>query len=196
MTDVTRQSDPTDAKAALRRMILKRRRRVHAVWRTRGVLHQALKLRSDWSGVRVGMFAGFGTEVDPFWLVRALTRRGAVVGLPVVVRHGKPLIFRRYRPGIRFAISSFGIREPGPRVPVMRPDLVLLPLLGVDRRGMRLGYGGGFYDRTIAHWQHGGHYPKLVGMAYETQYVPHIPKGPHDQALHMLVTEAATRRFR
>jgi len=196
MTDVTRLSDPVAAKVALRRMILKRRRRAHTVWRTRGVLRQAMRLRRDWRGVRIGLFAGFGSEVDPIWLVRSLTRRGAVVGLPVVVADGAPLIFRRYRPGIRFEVSAMGIREPGPRVPVMRPDIVFLPLLGVDRRGMRLGYGGGFYDRTIARWRHGGHRPKLVGMAYETQYVPHVPKGPHDQALDMRGTAAAPRRSR
>ncbi len=196
MTDVVSLSDLTVTKPALRRMILKRRAQVHAAWRTQGVLHRAMTLRQDWRGVRVGIFAGFGTEVDPITLVRALTRRGAVVGLPVVVASAQPLVFRRYQPGIRFVISSFGIREPGPRVPVMRPDLVLLPLLGADRRGMRLGYGGGFYDRTIAQWRHAGHRPKLVGMAYETQYVPHVPVGPFDQPLHMLVTEAATRRFR
>ncbi|MDF1722564.1 MAG: 5-formyltetrahydrofolate cyclo-ligase [Minwuia sp.] len=196
MTDAARQSNPTAAKANLRREVLKRRRRAHAVWRARGVLRQAMKLRPDWRGVRVGIFAGFGTEVDPLWLVRTLARRGAVVGLPAVVGQGQPLVFRRFRPGIRFVVSSFGIREPGPRVPVMRPDVVLVPLVAADRYGNRLGYGGGFYDRTIAQWRHGGHRPKLVGMAYETQYVPRIPKGPYDEVLHMLVTEAAIRRFR
>ncbi|MDF1736875.1 MAG: 5-formyltetrahydrofolate cyclo-ligase [Minwuia sp.] len=196
MTDVTSARALDGAKKRLRRRILKQRRQAHAVWRTRGVLSNAMGLRSDWRGCRVGLFAGFGTEVDPDWLMRALTRRGAIVGLPVVVAPRMPLVFRRFQPGIRFAISGFGIREPGPRVPTMRPDIVLMPLVGVDRRGMRLGYGGGFYDRTIRDWRNRGHRPLLVGMAYETQYVPMVPTGSHDQVLDMLVTETAIRRFR
>ncbi len=196
MTDVTPVLPLDRAKKQLRARILKRRRAAHAVWRTRGVLRNAMALRDDWHGCRIAIFAGFGTEVDPDWLVRTLTRRGAIVGLPVVVAPQTPLVFRRFGPGIRFEVSAFGIREPGPRVLTMRPDIVLMPLVGIDRRGKRLGYGGGFYDRTIQAWRNRGHRPLLVGMAYETQYVPEVPTGSHDQVLDMLVTETAIRRFR
>lgn len=196
MTDVTPIRALDRAKKQLRARILKQRGRAHAVWRTRGVLRNAMALRADWRGCRIAVFAGFGTEVDPDWLVRTLTRRGAIVGLPVVVAPRTPLLFRRFAPGIRFEISAFGIREPGPRVPAMRPDIVLMPLVGIDRGGRRLGYGGGFYDRTIQAWHNRGHHPLLVGMAYETQYVPVVPSGSHDQVLDMLVTESAIRRFR
>lgn len=196
MTDVTPILALDRAKKQLRARILKQRGKAHAVWRTRGVLRNAMALRADWRGCRIAIFAGFGTEVDPDWLVRTLTRRGAIVGLPVVVAPRVPLVFRHFGPGIRFETSAFGIREPGPRAPAMRPDIVLMPLVGVDRRGRRLGYGGGFYDRTIQAWHNRGHYPLLVGMAYETQYVPLVPTGSHDQVLDMLVTETAIRRFR
>ena len=196
MTDVTPIRAIDRAKKQLRARILKQRGRAHAVWRTRGVLRNAMALRADWRGCRIAVFAGFGTEVDPDWLVRTLTRRGAIVGLPVVVAPRTPLLFRRFAPGIRFETSAFGIREPGPRVPAMRPDIVLMPLVGIDRGGRRLGYGGGFYDRTIQAWHNRGHHPLLVGMAYETQYVPVVPSGSHDQVLDMLVTETAIRRFR
>lgn len=196
MTDVHPTEALDRAKKRLRSSILKRRGAAHAAWRSQAVLRRAAMLRQDWRGVRIGIFAGFGTEVGTDWLVRGLTRRGAVVGLPVVVAPRTPLVFRRFAPGIRFVVSSFGIREPGPRVPAMRPDIVLMPLVGADRRGMRLGYGGGFYDRTIQHWRRAGHRPLLVGMAYETQYVARVPVGAHDQPLDMLVTETAIRRFR
>lgn len=144
----------------------------------------------------VGLYAGFGTELDPMPLVRQLWRDGVEVGLPVVVRNGMPLVFRRYSPDVRYVLSSYGIREPEERTPEILPDVVFAPLVGIDRRGVRLGYGGGFYDRTLAAWRGMGHRPPVFGLAFECQLVSRLPRGPFDILLDGLVTEAGVRRFR
>lgn len=182
-------------KKELRRQILSRRGDRGGPGRARAALGRCLKLRDDWRGVHVGLFAGFGDELDPMPLAHELIRRGATVGLPVVVRPRHPLAFRRFLPNVRMARSAFGIAEPGHRARPVRPDLLLTPLVGVDRTGTRLGYGGGFYDRTIARWWSRGHRPELIGLAFECQVVDRLPAGRHDIRLHGLVTEAAFRRF-
>lgn len=184
------------AKLAARATARKRRRAAHHPVHARAALQRALSLRDDWRDCRVGLYAGFGDELDPAWLTGELRRRGAVVGLPVVVGKGTPLVFRRFAPDIRHTRSAFGISEPAPSVRTVRPDVVLVPLVAVDRAGVRLGYGGGYYDRTIAAWAAVGHRPLLIGLAFEAQLVPRLPRAGHDRRLDMLVTEAATRRFR
>lgn len=144
----------------------------------------------------IGLYAGFGTELDPMPLVRLLWRAGQEVGLPVVVRKGEALIFRRYSPDVRYVLSSYGIREPDARTPEVLPDLIFAPLVGIDRRGVRLGYGGGFYDRTLAAWRGMGHRPAVFGLAFECQLVSRLPRGAYDVLLDGLVTEAGIRRFR
>lgn len=182
-------------KKRLRTDLLRRRERCGRVGRARAALKRCLALRTSWNGVRVGVYLGFGHELDPLPLVRALVRRGAVVGLPVVVRNRHPLVFRRYLPNVLMQQSGFGISEPGVRARPVMPDLVLAPLVGVDRTGTRLGYGGGFYDRTIERWRRRGHRPEIIGLAFEVQFVPRLPAGRHDVRLHGLITEAAFRRF-
>lgn len=185
----------TSEKKALRRAVLARRARLGGPVRARAALTRCLGLRHDWRGVRVGIYLGFGHELDPMPLVRELVRRGAVVGLPVVVRNRRPLVFRRFLPNVLLQHSDFGIAEPDHRARPVRPDIVLAPLVGIDRSGMRLGYGGGFYDRTIMSWWARGHRPELIGLAFECQVVDRLPAGRHDIRLHGLVTEAAVRRF-
>ncbi|MEC9346465.1 MAG: 5-formyltetrahydrofolate cyclo-ligase [Pseudomonadota bacterium] len=163
---------------------------------------QAALVRAAWLLERkaptgaVALFAGFGDELDPMPLARRLARQGRQVLLPVVVRRGEPLRFRAWRPGTRMRRAAFGIREPAHRAPAPVPAIVLVPLVGIDNNGTRLGHGGGYYDRTIAGWRAHGRRPLLVGLAFEAQRVARLPRGRHDRRLDMLVSEAATRRFR
>lgn len=183
-------------KKRLRRIILARRPPVAAAGRARSAMTYAQGLISSAGQPVVGLYAGFGSELDPMPLVWRLWRSGFEVGLPVVVGKGQPLVFRRFSPDVRYVISGYGIREPDDRTPEVLPEVVLAPLVGIDRSGVRLGYGGGFYDRTLAGWRAAGHCPAVFGLAFECQLVSRLPRGPFDILLDGLVTESGTRRFR
>ena len=147
-----------------------------------------------------------GTVVSAFWpmpgeldlrpLLDALHARGCVCALPVVVGRNAPLLFRSWEPGVPLVTSRFGIAEPGPERAELRPRHALVPLLAFDHDGYRLGYGGGFYDRTIAGWRADGAGTLLaIGVGLEAQRRPSLPREPFDERLDWLVTEEAVTRF-
>jgi 5-formyltetrahydrofolate cyclo-ligase len=193
---VTGTDDIAAEKKRLRKRILAGRKAAANASRAAGAMRNSLSLLPGDVGMSVALYAGFGSELDPMPLVRQLWRQGIEVGLPVVVENGQPLVFRRYSPAVRYVLSSYGIREPEERTPEVLPDLVFAPLVGIDRRGVRLGYGGGFYDRTLAAWRGMGYRPPVFGLAFECQLVSRLPRGPYDILLDGLVTEAGVRRFR
>jgi 5-formyltetrahydrofolate cyclo-ligase len=147
-----------------------------------------------------------GTVVSAFWpmpgeldlrpLLEALHARGCVCALPVVVARQTPLEFRAWEPGVALTTSRFGIAEPGPERPVVRPQQALVPLLAFDDDGYRLGYGGGFYDRTLAALRRDGAGPLVaIGVGLEAQRRPSLPREPFDERLDWLVTEERVARF-
>ena len=91
-----------------------------------------------------------GNEINPLPLMRKLAGQGARLALPAVAGRGKPLIMRAWDFGEPLAAGVWGIREPTPEAAEVEPDILLVPLLAFDRTGHRVGYGGGYYDRTIA----------------------------------------------
>jgi 5-formyltetrahydrofolate cyclo-ligase len=130
-------------------------------------------------------------EADPRALALALAARGARLALPAVVAKRSPLHFREWREGDPLAVHAFGMREPAPDAPRVTPDLLLVPLLAFDARGHRLGYGGGFYDCTLASLET----KRAVGVAYAGQEADLLPAMAHDHPLDMVVTEKGVRRF-
>lgn len=124
------------------------------------------------------------SEADPRHLA-ALHQ--ADYALPVVTGRGQPLQFRRWRPGDRLVEGEFDIPRPDDSSPLITPDILIVPLAAFDARGARLGYGGGFYDRTIAALRP----VTAIGFAFAGQEVPEVPLGPHDQFLDGIVTEKA-----
>ncbi|WP_225889855.1 5-formyltetrahydrofolate cyclo-ligase [Indioceanicola profundi] len=145
-----------------------------------------------------------GTMVSGYWprtdeldlrpLLRHLAARGMRTCLPVVAGRGWPLLFRLWREGHPLVPGAFKVMEPMQEAPIVRPELVLVPLLAWDRRGMRLGYGAGFYDRTLAALREDG--PVLaVGAAYDGQQMDRVPTDPYDQPLDMMLTERGVVRF-
>jgi 5-formyltetrahydrofolate cyclo-ligase len=147
-----------------------------------------------------------GTVVSAFWpmpgeldlrpLLEALHARGCVCALPVVVRRNEPLEFRRWEPGAALVTSRFGIDEPPPESPAVRPQHALVPLLAFDDEGYRLGYGGGFYDRTLAMMRADGTGPVVaIGVGLEAQRRPALPREPFDERLDWLVTDEAVTQF-
>jgi 5-formyltetrahydrofolate cyclo-ligase len=129
-------------------------------------------------------------EYDARHLAAQLRRLGASTALPVVVAAGAPLIFRRWYPGVTLKDGPLGIPYPEDSE-VLTPDHVLLPMLGWDAAGYRLGYGGGFFDRTLASLTKR---PRVIGLAYELQYLPTIHPQPHDIPVDFVVTERGVHR--
>ena len=130
--------------------------------------------------------AGFwpmGSEIDVRPLLLALIGRGHLVLLPETPPRGQPLRFRAWRPGTPMIAERFGTARPDG--PLHDPDVLLVPLLAFDARCRRLGYGGGYYDRTIA--AHPG--IRTLGCAYASQQVDAVPVLPHDAPLDAVATE-------
>lgn len=122
-------------------------------------------------------------EIDIRPLLLALVGRGHPVALPVTPPRGQPLRFARWRPGEALHPGPFGTRHPAGEP--LTPDALLVPLLAFDARGGRLGYGGGYYDRTLAALP--GH--RSIGCAFAAQEVTSVPAGPTDMRLHAVATE-------
>lgn len=149
-----------------------------------------------------GIVLGSGEVVAAYWPIRdeldcrlVLTRLmdgGQRVCLPVVVGNDQPLQLRLWEQGAPLYPSGFGTLAPDENAPLAEPDVVLMPLLGFDQQGTRLGYGGGYYDRTLAAMSRP---PRLVGFAFSAQELDHIPRANHDVPLDAVVTEQGIRHF-
>lgn len=133
-------------------------------------------------------------EIDPRPLMRALAGRGHGLALPVIAAKAAPLIFRRWDGATLPPAGRFGIPAPDAAAPEIRPDVILVPLLAFDARGHRLGYGGGYYDRTLAGWRAGGG-GLAIGLAFAAQQVDELPTEPTDQPLDGIATERAAWRI-
>ena len=135
------------------------------------------------SGITISGFWPMGAEIDIRPLLWALHARNHPILLPETPKRGTPLIFRQWRPGMTMVPERFGtVRPTGP---IGTPDLLLVPLLAFDRAGNRLGYGGGFYDRTLAALPHA----HTVGIAFAAQELDEVPTTDHDAPLDAIATE-------
>ena len=136
-------------------------------------------------GCRIyGLYHPVGSELDP----SPIRIAGARCALPVVVSREAPLVFRLHGPGKPLQPDAIGIPAPGPDAPEVLPDVVFTPVLAFDRRGGRLGQGGGHYDRTIEALRT-VRAVLVIGLAYAGQEVDEIPAEPHDQRLDAILTE-------
>jgi len=187
---------PPADRSALRASAAARRRDAAALSKDAAsqVAAHFLAAFSKGDGTIFSGYAAFGDELDPAPLIAALRARGAIIALPVVERKGAPLVFRIWDESTRMAPGPFGIAEPTADSPAVRPDILLVPLLLADLRGYRLGYGGGFYDRTIAALRAAGGVC-TIGLAYEAQVVSHLDAESWDEKLDHLVTESGVRHF-
>jgi 5-formyltetrahydrofolate cyclo-ligase len=122
-------------------------------------------------------------EIDIRPLLTALHEAGHILALPHTPPRGQALTFRRWQPGAALQPGRFGTLIP--TGPAVIPDMVLVPLLAFDRLGHRLGYGGGYYDRTIAALPHAA----TIGCAFAAQQIPAVPSGPTDMPLDRIATE-------
>ena len=124
-------------------------------------------------------------------LVRLMDSNQPVV-LPVVIGPEEALELRVWEPGTALYEAGFGTLAPPDLAPRAEPDVILMPLLGFDGQGTRLGYGGGYYDRTLARMSRK---PRLIGLAFAAQELDQIPREEHDIPLDLIVTEDGVRHF-
>ena len=175
----------SEAKAAARRAALARRAGLVSADAPQ-LLADALSARcSPPAGAIIAGYWPMGDEMDPRPALLAFAARGHRLALPVTPRRGLPLTFRAWAPGEALRPGPMGTSEPADGA-LVNPDWLLVPLLAFDRAGRRLGYGGGYYDRTLA----GLPGAKAIGIAYAGQEMAEVPAGPQDFRLPLIATEA------
>jgi 5-formyltetrahydrofolate cyclo-ligase len=133
----------------------------------------------------IGLYSPIGDELDPRFLGHDLEKAGFQLALPIVEGKNAPLIFKRWGHGDPLTKGAFGILEPEDNAPTIIPDILIVPLLAYDEDCYRLGWGGGFYDRTIAKYSA----IKAFGLAYAAQIIDELPRESHDIPLHGVITE-------
>lgn len=143
----------------------------------------------------VSGFLPIGSEINARFLLEKCGERGATICLPCVVSPSIPLVFRSWKGDDDSLISgNFGTMSPKATAPVCVPDIVLVPLLAFDNSGNRLGYGGGFFDRTLVDIREKK--PIIsIGIAFDSQKVPMVPVGEYDISLDYVVTEKRMYTF-
>jgi len=157
------------------------------------------KLVSHWPidrfpGKSVAGFWPIKDEIDPRLLLQTLQDRGSTIALPAIVKPDHPLEFREWTPSSQLVDGPFKTLEPPAEAPIIFPDIVFVPLLAFNSKGERLGYGGGFYDRTLSQLR------KMkdvfaCGVAFADQETDKIPTDVFDQKLNGILTENGFRDF-
>ena len=180
---------------------IKKQARTEAA-RRRAAAHEALK---DTAGAALaarglpvrcapGIVSGFipyKSEISTIALLNALNHGGWTTCLPVVIAAEQPLVFRAWSPGEELVPGLWDIPIPLESAPELVPDVLLVPMLAFDARGYRLGYGGGFYDRTLQKLR-AQKTIVAIGVAYAAQMVDEVPRNAHDAPLDFVMTEKAT----
>ena len=147
------------------------------------------------SGAVVSSYYAIGDEADPAALESELRRRGHRIVLPRVAGRNLPLDFHLWENGAPLLRGGFGLSEPSPGWPMLAPDVLIVPLLAFDPQGYRIGYGAGYYDRTIR----GLRERKTIiaaGFAFSVQEFEALPHLAHDESLDWVVTETGAQRIR
>jgi 5-formyltetrahydrofolate cyclo-ligase len=144
-------------------------------------------------GSTVSGFLPIGSEIDPRPALRRLRVMGMNICLPCVVAPDAPLVFRAWEEHDPLVEETFGTKAPAPSAPERDPDILMVPMLAFDGAGYRLGYGGGFYDRSLEALR-ARKRVTAVGVAFSGQRVDAVPRGPHDQPLDWIVTEGGAFR--
>lgn len=191
MTD----GDLDELKAALRRKAHEQRQRIGGSARVEAAAAAAEHFFAHIAfapGQIVGAYWPIRDEIDCKPVLARLMDAGQPVCLPVIGDEDEPMTFRLWEQGAPLYPAGFGTLAPADAAPVVEPDVMIIPLLGFDALGTRLGYGKGHYDRTLAAMEKA---PMLIGYAFAAQQLDFIPRGDHDVPLDAMVTEAGVRFF-
>jgi len=145
-------------------------------------------------GVVVSGYWPLADELDPRPAMDRLATLGHPLALPRVQGRGRPLAFHAWRPGDSLLAGPFAVMEPAAAAPLLRPRILLVPLLAFDREGRRLGYGAGYYDLVLRELRALSPEPLAIGVAFAGQEIDEVPIGPRDQPLDAVVTEREVHR--
>jgi 5,10-methenyltetrahydrofolate synthetase len=184
-TEIARWRKAERARLIEARLVIPNERRAEMAKQIAEGLDAAI---GDISGRTVSLYWPFRGEPDMRSWMASVIERGGTVALPVVVEKARPLLFRAYRPGDRLEKGVWNIPVPADGAAVT-PDVVIAPLVGFDGEKFRLGYGGGFFDRTLAGLPAK---PLVIGIGYSTQRIDTIHPQPHDIPMDGIVTDAQT----
>lgn len=188
-------SNPADWRRAQRNRLLALRCATTQAQRLQWNQHIEAALRDvlpDAAATVFGLYWPFRAEFAIRPLMRELHKRGGHPALPCVVERNAPLVFRHWFPGVEMQPKAHGIAEPV-GTDVAKPDVLVVPLVGFDDKGYRLGYGGGYYDRTIGA---ASPRPLLIGVGYELSRLHSIRPQAHDMPMDYIVTEAGASNCR
>ena len=142
----------------------------------------------------ISLYYPVNSEMNPLTLIDYPNTEGKITCLPIVTDKNSPLIFKAWSPGRDMVAGRYGIPVPD-NDHIVTPDLVICPLLAYDDKGMRLGYGGGFYDRTIRHLRRNKQ-TRYIGLAFsEQKSYDDLPSEEHDVPLDAILTESGISNF-
>jgi len=190
-------SDRRLIKKQLRREALARRDALNPQWRIEASLKMAEMAKDHIDpgpGAVVSGFWPMRSEVDVRPLMFALREKGARLCLPALLDK-TTMVFRELVRGALLVDMGFGTAGPGKEAEVLDPSIMLVPLAAFDRRGHRIGYGAGYYDRAIARLHEKGAAPRLIGIAFGCQEVTEVPDESHDVMIPEILTESGLRRL-
>lgn len=183
-------------KKRLRQEALARRDALDPEWRIEASLRMADEAHRIGMepGATVSGFWPMRSEVDVRPLMFALRELGGRLCLPAILDK-ETIVFRELVRGAPLIDMGFGTAGPGPEAEILQPTLMLVPLAAFDRRGHRIGYGAGYYDRAIAKLQAGPRPPRLIGIAFDCQEVERVPDEAHDVVIPEFLTESGLHSF-
>ncbi len=184
-----------DEKKALRQQAAQTRKDAYAAWpnASQMIASYAPILHDRFAPKLVAAYWPIRTEIDPIPLLSALCDLGGKSCLPATPQEGHPLRFYEWAQGDALIDGPYNTKEPAGTGPGVKPDLILAPLLAFDDHCWRLGYGGGFYDRTIAALSAANHRAYIVGVAFDESCVAKVPIGPFDKQLSAILTPSGVR---
>tara|TARA_B100001059_G_scaffold136393_1_gene136727 strand:- start:2220 stop:2843 length:624 start_codon:yes stop_codon:yes gene_type:complete len=181
--------DPAEAKVACRKLAAQNRNHLatnEAAAAAKLAMHAECLIDRFGKGIYAAYFP-IRSELSPLDLLARLVDLGCATALPVTPAEGQPLRFHRWAVGGRLDDGPYDTKQPPADQPFCRPDVILAPMLAFDSAGWRLGYGGGFYDRTLAFLRGAGHHLSVIGIAYDGQKLDNIPVGPYDMPLDAIL---------
>lgn len=192
------RSDLYEQKAAMRAALMRRRETIGAPERTHAAEAIARAVEAELQDHAAAVIAGFWPlrfEIDPRPTMLRLAARGHALALPRMQGRGRPLALHSWSPDDPLIRGRFDVMEPEPSRPLVVPDVVLAPLLAFDRQGGRLGYGAGFYDRTLRALRGSNPAVLVIGLAFSRQEVAEVPSADYDERLDAVATEQGLIRM-
>ena len=190
MTSTNESVDPADEKQVFRRAATKTRKRLFEQQTqadTAIAAHAAALLEQFGRGIYAA-YLPIRSELSPLPLIARLADLSVQTAMPITPAPGNPLDFRLWAPGDMLEDGPYDTKQPAAKAPVCVPDVILTPMLAFDSGCWRLGYGGGFYDRSIGGLRQHGHAVTAIGIAFSGQQIEQVPTGPYDMALDAVLT--------